>query len=302
MDKLTSMRVFCRVAGCGNFSQAARELRISPAMATKHIASLENELNIRLLNRTTRKVSTTEAGERYLALCLNMLNDIDEGEASLSELSKHPSGTLKLTAPIDFGVLHLTPSIARFLNLYPDISIDINYQDRKINLIEEGTDIAIRIGSLPDSSLIAVPLMDSPLVCCASPGYLNKHGHPTSPEQLRQHNCLTYSYSSSNNDWSFSNGNRSFSVKASGTLNATNGRAMVAAAVADVGIILKPLFLVQQQIKQGELVTLLSDYNTPKHTVYAVYPHRHFLPAKIRSFIDFLKLEFAKDQDGCNKA
>ncbi|MEH6473664.1 MAG: LysR family transcriptional regulator [Halopseudomonas sp.] len=293
MDKLTSMRVFCRVATCGNFSQAARELRISPAMVTKHIASLESELSIRLLNRTTRKVSTTEAGERYLRLCQNLLSDIEEGEASLNELSQHPSGTLKLTAPVDFGVLKLAPAIANYLTRFPDVSIDINYQDRKVNLVEDGFDIAIRIGALPDSSLVAVPLITKhPLTCCASPGYLEQHGIPQHPADLRKHNCLTYSYSSTNNDWQFSNAGESHSIKASGSLNANNGRAMAAAAAQGVGIILKPQFMVQDFIDRGELVPILEDYQQPCSDVYAVYPHRRFLPAKMRSFIDYLKEYF----------
>lgn len=292
MDKLTSMRVFCRVSANGNFSQAARELRISPAMATKHIASLESQLNIRLLNRTTRKVSTTEAGARYLTLCQSLLNDMEEGEASLSELSTHPSGTLKLSAPIDFGVLQLAPAIAGYQNRYPDVNIDINYQDQKVNLVEDGVDIAIRIGALPDSSMIAIPLMEVELVCCASPAYLAQHGHPLHPGDLRQHNCLTYSYSSTNNDWLFTRGSESFTIKASGRLNSNNGRAMSIAAALGTGITLKPLFMVQDFIDRGELVPILDDYDCATHGVYAVYPHRRFLPAKMRSFIDYLKQTF----------
>lgn len=292
MDKLTSMRVFCRVATSGNFSLAARELRISPAMVTKHIASLESQLGIRLLNRTTRKVSMTEAGESYLRLSQNLLSDIEEGESSLSELSHHPSGTLKLTAPIDFGVLYLAPAIANYLNRFPDVSIDINYQDRKVNLVEDGFDIAIRIGSLPDSSLIAVPLMKQQTICCASPDYLQRHGRPRHPTELRKHNCLTYSYSSTNNDWHFSKDGESYAIKASGRLNANNGRAMTAVAAQGVGIILKPQFMVQDFIDKGELVAILEDYDLPHGDVFAVYPHRRFLPAKMRSFIDYIKEYF----------
>ena len=294
MDKLTSMQVFCRVATGGNFSHAARELRISPAMVTKHIASLEEQLNIRLLNRTTRKVSMTEAGENYLQLCQHLLNDMEEGEASLSELSQHPSGILKLTAPIDFGVLRLAPAIADYLTQFPDVSIDINYQDRKVNLVEDGFDIAIRIGAMPDSSLIAVPLLKNHLVCCASPVYLEQHGRPQHPTELRKHQCLTYSYSSTNNDWHFRNAEESYSIKASGRLNANNGRAMVAAAVQGVGIILKPQFMVQDFIDSGELVAILEEYEQPRGDVFAVYPHRRFLPAKMRSFLDHLKAYFAE--------
>lgn len=294
MDKLTSMQVFCRVASCGNFSHAARELGISPAMVTKHIAALEDLLSIRLLNRTTRKVSMTEAGESYLRLCQNLLSDIEEGEASLSQLSHHPSGTLKLTAPIDFGVLRLAPAIANYLNRFPDVRIDINYQDRKVNLVEEGFDLAIRIGALPDSSLVAVPLMKHHLVCCASPAYLEQYGQPQHPTELRQHNCLTYSYSSTNNEWHFRNAEESCAIKVSGRLNANNGRAMVAAATLGVGIILKPQFMVQDYIATGELVPILEDYEQSHSDVFAVYPHRRFLPAKMRSFIDYLKEYFAE--------
>ena len=293
MDKLTSMQVFSRVATCGNFSQAARELRISPAMVTKHIASLESQLNIRLLNRTTRKVSTTEAGERYLRLCQNLISDLEEGEASLSELSHHPSGTLKISAPVDFGVLRLASAIAAFLNHCPDVSIDITYQDRKVNLVEEGYDIAIRIGALPDSSLVALPLMQHSLICCAAPSYLEKNGYPKHPSELRQHECLTYAYSSTNNDWLFNRADESVSVKASGRLNANNGRAMVSAAVQGVGVILKPWFMVEDFIAQGKLVPLFEEYEQPRADVYAVYPHRRFLPAKMRAFVDFMRDYFA---------
>ncbi|MFT5720477.1 MAG: DNA-binding transcriptional LysR family regulator [Motiliproteus sp.] len=292
MDKLTSMLVFCRVATSGNFSKAARELRISPAMVTKHIASLEGLLGIRLLNRTTRKVSMTEAGESYLRLCQNLLSEIEEGESALSELSHHPSGTLKLTAPIDFGVLRLAPAIAGYLQRYPDVSIDINYQDLKINLVEDGFDIAIRIGALSDSSLVAVPLMKQRLICCASPAYLQQQGLPKHPTELRQHNCLTYSHSATNNDWHFSKAGESYAIKASGRLNANNGHAMAAVAAQGGGIILKPQFIVQDLIARGELVAILEDYQLPPTDVYAVYPHRRFLPAKMRSFIDYLKAHF----------
>lgn len=295
MDKLTSMQVFCRVASCGNFSKAARDLRISPAMVTKHIASLENQLNLRLLNRTTRKVSTTEAGERYLRLCQTLLSDMEEGEALLSELSQHPSGTLKITAPIDFGVIRLAPAIAEYLNLYPDVRIDIDYQDRRVNLVEEGFDLAVRMGSMPDSSLVAVQLMKHKLVCCAAPRYLAEHGTPQQPSDLRHHNCLTYSYSSTNNEWLFKQRDKHINVRVSGRLNANNGRAMTAAAVQGVGVIWKPLFMVQDHLDSGELVRILTDFEYPNCDVYAVYPHRRFVPAKLRTFIDHLRNYLAAD-------
>lgn len=296
MDKLTSMRVFCRVVARENFSQAARDLHISPAMVTKHIASLEEQLNIRLLNRTTRTVSTTEAGERYFLIARNMLADLEDAESSLAELGSRPTGTLKLSAPIDFGVLCLAPAIARYLNLYPDVRIDISYQDKRISLVEEGFDLAIRIGNLTDSTLVAQRIMPQRMLCCASPSYLKAHGTPTNPAELRGHSCLTYTYSSSNNEWHFKKDNQTSAVRVSGRLNSNNGRATVAAAIEGVGIIFKPEFMVKDALESGKLIQILPDYEIPSSTVYAVYPHRQYLPAKMSSFIDFMKEYFADQQ------
>ncbi len=294
MDKLTSMKVFCRVAARESFSQAARDLHLSPAMVTKHVAFLESDLSIRLLNRTTRKVSTTEAGKRYYQHCLNLLSDIEEAEASLYEMGSRPRGLIKVSCPIDFGVLCLAPAIAIYLNRFPDVRIDINYQDRKISLVEEGFDLAIRIGLLEDSSLIAQRILPSPLICCASPAYLQSHPPLESPEQLKQHDCLTYAYSSTNNEWLFSKHQQRFAIKVKGRLNSNNGRASVAAARLGLGIILKPDFMVREYLDNGELVQLFSDYQTIDSQVYAVYPHRQFMPAKIKTFIAFLKEYFAE--------
>ncbi len=301
MDKLTSMKVFCRVVMRENFSQAARELRLSPAMITKHVAGLEEELGIRLLNRTTRRVSTTEAGRRYFELCQQLLHDIDEAEASLTELGSKPRGQLRIAAPVDFGVLCLAPAIAAYLQTYPEIQIDIHYQDNKVNLIDEGYDLAIRIGALDDSNLIAQRVLPYPMVCCASPDYLKQHGTPRTPQDLKSHNCLTYAYSSSNNEWVFSKNNERFAIRVSGRLNANNGRAMVATAVQGVGIIMKPYFMIQDHIPNGELVPILTDYHSQAATVYAVYPHRQFLPAKISSFIDFIRHYFDQNNPMAGK-
>jgi len=295
MDKLTSMRVFCRVVARENFSQAARDLHISPAMVTKHIASLEEQLNIRLLNRTTRTVSTTEAGERYYLIARNMLADLEDAESSLAELGSRPTGTLKLTAPIDFGVLSLAPAIARYLSLYPEVKIDISYQDKRVNLVEEGFDLAIRIGNLSDSTLVAQRIMPQRMLCCAAPAYLAVQGTPEVPTDLRKHSCLTYTYSATNNEWLFRKDGHSTAVRISGRLNANNGRAIVAAAIEGVGIVIKPEFMLQEALENGSLVQILEDYEIPSSTVYAVYPHRQYLPAKMSSFIDFLK-EYFTDQ------
>ncbi len=294
MDKLTSMKVFCRVVSRENFSHAARDLSLSPAMVTKHVAFLEQELGIRLLNRTTRRVSATEAGERYYQHCLNLLSDIEEAEASLYEMGSRPGGLLKLTCPIDFGVLCLAPAIAIYLNRHPEVRIDINYQDRKVNLIEEGFDMAIRIGQLEDSSLVAQRIMPSRVICCAAPAYLQSHPPLTSPEQLKDHNCLTYTYSSTNNEWQFHNPQQSCAIRVNGRLNSNNGRASVAAARLGVGIILKPEFMVREYLQSGELVQLFPDYQVNEGNIYAVYPHRQFMPAKISTFIAFLREYFAE--------
>ena len=295
MDKLTSMKVFCRVVARENFSQAARDLRLSPAMVTKHISFLEKDLSIRLLNRTTRRVSTTEAGKRYHQHCLHLLSDIEEAEASLYEMGSKPSGLLKLSCPIDFGVLCLAPAIAIYLNRYPEVKIDIDYQDRKVSLVEEGFDMAIRIGKLDDSSLVAQRIMPSKVVCCASPAYLQSHPPLKTPDQLKEHNCLTYAYSSTNNEWQFHNDREQHSIKISGRLNSNNGRASVAAAILGVGIILKPEFMVREYLDDQKLVQLFPEYKVSASNVYAVYPHRQFMPAKISSFIAFLKEYFSEN-------
>ncbi len=301
MDKLTSLRVLCHVVEEGSFSAAARALKISPAMVTKHIASLEQQLNTRLLNRTTRRVNATEAGERYYQKCRRILQDLNEAEASISELGGAPSGLLRISAPMDFGLMYLAPAIGCYLARYPEVSIDIDYTDSLVNLLDQRFDLAIRISQLADSSLVAQRIMSSRHVLCAAPAYLERHGEPACPDELSQHNCLTYSYSTTNSEWTLVKEGRSHSVRFAGRLNANNGRAMVLAAVQGLGIICKPEFLVRDFLQSGALVPILTEYSLAPGNelhVYAVYPHRQYLPAKVRTFIEFLKERLAEQAEG----
>lgn len=294
MDRFIGMAVFAKVVESSSFAAAARHFAISPAMVSKHIRTLEERLGVRLLNRTTRRVSATEVGQNYYERCLRILNELEDAERAAGDLEAAPRGLLRVTSSVSFGAHQLAPAIADYLVAYPDVSIDLSLHDNYVDLLEERIDLAIRLGQLSDSSLIAKKLYEVEMVLCASPGYLAAHGTPQKPRDLVKHNCLIYTYAAPR-AWTFTDRKTSKEevVRISGRLLANSGDPLLALALKDTGILLGPDYLVADGLSGGRLVRLLPDYKTPETPVYAVYPHSHYLPAKTRTFIDFLAARFA---------
>jgi len=288
MDKLTSLRVFCRVLESNSFAQAARDLGLSAGMVSKHVARLEGELGTRLLNRTTRRVNATEAGRGYYRRAQQILRALDEAEEEISALGETPRGWLKVSMPLDFGLSYLAPLVADFLAAQPQMSLEAIYEDRTVDLVSEGFDLAVRVGSMPDSSLIGRKLAEDRDIVCASPDYLRLHGTPQHPGELREHAHLSYHYWPGNDSYTFHGPDGQISVYWRSRLRANNGSSLVAAAVRGLGIIALPTFIVGDALRRGELVQILPDYRMETISIYALYPHRTLVSAKLRAFVDFL--------------
>lgn len=289
MDTLTGMRVFSAVVDAGSFAAAAERLDISRAMASKYVGQLEEHLGTRLLHRTTRKLGLTETGAAYHERCQHILGEIAEAEAQAAKLTLQPRGTLRLAMPISFSLRHIAPLLAGYLARYPEVGIDATLSDRYGDLIEEGFDLALRIGPPPEGNLIARQIASDRFAICAAPAYLEKHGVPATPEDLADHNCLLYSYSSAGNAWRLRGPDGAErTVKVAGGLRANNGDLLNQLGVDGVGILRQPCFLVGEQLREGKLIEVLKDYRSDPIGIYAVYPSRRHLSAKIRSFVDYL--------------
>jgi DNA-binding transcriptional LysR family regulator len=298
MDRFQAMRVFAQVVESGSFSGAADRLGVSPTAASRHIAELESHLQTRLLNRTTRRVSLTESGQAFYERCVQLLADLEEAEQEAAKAAIVPRGTVKVTAPINFGVRHLAPAVAVFLSTRPDLRFDVSLSDRLVDLVEEGFDLALRIGAPGTGQLVARKLGETRIVPCASPAYLARHGTPRRPEDLASHNCLTYEYLSQRNTWWFRDGaGVEHKVRVTGAMNSNNGDLLAEAAVHGVGIVFEPTFIVAPEVRAGRLVPLLQDYEAAPLPIWAVYPSRKHLSAKVRVFVDFLVERFAGTRD-----
>ncbi len=293
MDRLTGMEVFVRVAEARSFSKAARQLGMSNTTVTNHVKALEDHLGVRLLNRTTRRVRLTEVGRAYHERCLHLLSEVDETERSVGRLHSEPKGQLRVNAPISFGFLHVAPTITAFLERYPEIEVELIMTDRYVDVIEEGFDIAIRGRSVPrDSSLIGRKLLTETFAVCASPDYLRQRDRPEAPEDLAEHNCLTYVGSA---EWQFEAGGRLDMVPVTGNFCANNGDALRTATLSGFGISLLPTFIVGNDLRTGSLERVLPDHRVPEAAFYAVYPHNRHLSAKVRALLDFLVERFAAE-------
>lgn len=288
MDTLTSMKVFAAVVETGSFAAASDRLDMSRAMTSKYVAHLEEHLGTRLLQRTTRKLTLTESGATYYERCVQILADISEAEEGALHLSEAPRGTLRLTVPVSFGILHMGPVISSYMTQYPDVKVDILVTDRRVDLLEEGLDLAIRIGSLSESGLVAKKFASDRVVICGSPAYLQRHGTPKTPAELAQHNCLIYSYAAAGDEWKMDGPDGQHAVKVSGTLRATNGDMVKLAALGGVGLMCQPLFLCGEDLRNGRLIEVLPEYKSSELGIYAVYPSRKHLSAKVRTFVDFI--------------
>jgi DNA-binding transcriptional LysR family regulator len=294
-DRLGEIEAFAAIVECGSFTAAAEQLGLSRAAVSKQLMALEDRLGVRLLNRTTRRSGVTEVGAAYYERCRQILADLDEAEHEAGQTGMRPRGVLKVNAPMTFGVMHLARTLPDFLDAWPELSIDLTLNDRVVDLLEEGVDVAVRIGRLADSSLIARRLAPCRFVCCAAPAYLAAHGEPRHPANLARHECLLYSYTAGREGWEFSGPGGPLAVKVKGRLRANNGEALVAAAAAGLGIALSPTFMVSEELASGRLVPILRDFPIPESGIHAVWaPGRH-LSAKIRTFVDFLAARFAAE-------
>lgn len=289
MDRLVSMGVFARVVESGSLSAVGRDLTLSPAAVGNHIRSLEDWLGARLLHRTTRRLALTEAGEIFLERVHRILDETEEAKRAAIELQGTPRGVLRITVPITFGMHKLGPVIADYLVANPQMQIDLTLSDRTVDLLEEGYDVAIRIGNLVDSSLIARRLADMPLILCASPDYIERHGEPTVPEDLTRHQCLVYTLRLPKGRWTFiSQSGERKAVDVSGRMRASNGEFLRVAATKGLGLTLAPWYVVDDDIRAGRLIRVLTDYHTEGPGLFAVHPSRQRVTLKVRSFIDYL--------------
>lgn len=288
MDMLTQINVFAAVVNKGSFVAAAEQLGMSRPMASKHLARLEYDLGIRLLNRTTRRVALTEEGRAFYDRCKDILENIDEAVREAGESQLTPRGLLRVNAPLSFGYMHLARGVAEYQKKYPEVTVELQLNDRQIDMVEEGFDLSIRIGSLSDSSLVARKLGESRLILCAAPKYLAEHGVPETPEDLAEHNCLRYTYLEHGDLWRFTRNGQVTSVQVGGKLDANNGDALVQAALMGAGIVMQPCYLVGERLKDGSLTRLLPAYDADILGIYAIYPENRRLPQKTRTFIDFL--------------
>src|SRR3989440_2779564 len=292
------MRVFSQVVESGSFSSAAGRLGLSTTAASRHVAELEAHLQTRLLNRTTRRVSLTESGRAFYERSVQLLADLDEAEQEASRAAVVPRGTIKLTSSVDFGVRHVAPAIAAFLAAHREVRFDVSLSDRLVDLVEEGFDLAIRIGPPGADNLVARKLGETRLVPCASPAYLAEHGAPKTPEELARHNCFTYEYVSPRHVWRFRDrAGAERTVRVSGSLHSNNGDLLAEVAAQGAGIVFEPAFIVGPEVRAGRLVPLLQDFVPPPVPIYALYPSRKHLSAKVRRFVEFLSERFSLAQD-----
>lgn len=283
------MNVFVRVAKGGSFASGARELGISRAMATKHIMQLEGSLGTRLFNRTTRSLSLTDVGASYLERCQQVLLDVEEMEAAVTHLQTEPRGLLKISAPPVIGATHIARAVAEFLKLHPDLTIDMILQGSPGDLIDEGIDLAIFLGAMDDTSMVARKLASSSLVVCGSPEYLEANGIPQAPEDLVNHSCLVNWAIAPRNKWQFKNEAGVKIINVSGRMQSNAAHTIRIAAINGLGLVMLPIYVVGSDIEKGALKVVLENYSLPPLDIHAVYPHRKYLSAKVRSFIDFLQ-------------
>lgn len=288
MDTIDGMRTFAAVVAEGSFSRAAERMEISPQLASKYVAQLEARLGVRLLNRSTRHLSLTEAGRAYYDRVQQVVADIDDMENAVGDMHARARGTLRINAPMSFGQLHLARAIAEYQHEQPEVEVDLTLNDRVVDIVSEGFDLAIRIGRLADSSLVARQLAPVRLVVCGSPEYFEQRGIPATPDDLSAHECLRYAYAADSDRWSFEHHGGRSDVRIKGGFSANNGEALRTAALAGLGIILQPTFIVGDDIRAGRLRTVLDDYRVAALNVHAVYSHRQYLSAKVRTFVDFL--------------
>ena len=294
MDGPSEMAVFVRVVETENFSATARALNLTPSAVSKLIGRLEDRLGARLLNRTTRRVSLTEEGRTYYQHCTPILAAIDEAEQAITEFLGDPRGLLKVNASTAFAQYHIEPLIPGFLARYPDLRIQLTLSESIVNLVEEEIDVALRIGQLPDSSLIARKLGSARRMVVGAPAYLEKFGSPETPDDLKDHNCIIISTATTFNQWEFKGPDGSRRIEVSGNFETNNAITLLRSAIDGMGLIRVGNFTVAESIRDGLLVPVLSDFDaSTEANIYAVYPHNRHLSRKVRAFVDMLVEAFS---------
>jgi DNA-binding transcriptional LysR family regulator len=293
MDRFLEMQTFNAVVDAGSFVKAADALDLSKAAVSRYVVDMETRLGVRLLHRTTRRLSLTEEGQVFYARSKELLAELQEAEDEITARRDAASGLLRINAPFTFGILHLAPLWGVFRDLHPKVTLDVTLADRLVDLVEEGYDMAIRIATLENSSLVSRKLATTRMALCASPAYLAQHGTPLHPGELVRHAVISYSYWSTKDEWKFTGPEGPVSVKTNPCMHTNSGDTCRAAALAHQGVILQPTFLVAGDLANGSLVELMPAYRSIELGIYAVYPTRKHVSAKVRALIEFLAAHFA---------
>ncbi|CCQ39223.1 LysR family transcriptional regulator [Yersinia enterocolitica] len=289
MDRFTSMQIFIAAVDEGSFAAAARRFKLSAAMAGKHVSAIESDLNVRLLQRSTRRLSLTDAGERYYERCKVILEVLEDANREASDVQKTPKGLLRVAAPVAFGAMHLGRIVSRYLEQFPEVSLDVVLEDKYADLLENRIDVAIRVGRFEDPTLVTRRLAPCRMVLCASPEYLKKHGTPETPDDLSRAPRLAFSQAVSAGDWTIYDAQgRPHSIEGPCRMTANNIQLLLESVLAGTGIAYGPNFVFGEHIKQGKLIKLLPAYRTTELTIQAVYPSAIRIPFKVRSFVDFI--------------
>lgn len=294
MDTIDGMQTVVAVVETGSFTAASERLGLSKALVSKYVGQMERILGTRLFNRSTRRLSLTEAGENYYERVLPLLDEFAELQDSVRGEQNEPTGRLKISMPVSFGEMFLAPLLPTFLQRYPQLKIDLQLTYRRIDMLEEGVDLVIRIGSVDDSNLIAKQINRFPLTLCASPAYLEQHGCPTTPEQLAEHTCIVDSNFRVGHHWPLTTpAGEQRTVEVNSRISVNSPRAVKEIAKAGGGIAFSPRYIVREYLESGALVEVMTDHKSMSFDMYAIYPHRRYLSRKVRCFIEFMQEQFA---------
>jgi len=296
MDKLNNIQVFCRIVELGTFAAVAREMHLSAMMISKYMAQLENSLGVALLNRTTRQISLTEAGEIYYYRSKQLIDDFSELDETTAQLGRHVKGTLKISAPIDFGGLYMVPAIDAYQRKYPDVKILMTLHNSHVDLSKGSFDLSILVTDSLDLGVVARKIAETRLCAYASPVYLAEYGKPEHIDQLSSHRCLHYIDTPHKDYWLFNVGKEEIKIKPNWHFASNNGRALCQAAALGMGITQAPEISAANYAAQGKLMEILQDFRIPSLAIYAIYLQRRFLPAKLTTFVDFMVKYFAENE------
>ncbi|MCG7980780.1 MAG: LysR family transcriptional regulator [Candidatus Thiodiazotropha endolucinida] len=295
MDRLECLESFVAVVESGQFSAAAERLGLGKSVISRRVSELEEYLGALLIQRTTRRLSLTDAGRTFYPRAIQLLEDLADAEQSVSSAQHALSGRIRLAAPLSFGLMHLAPALNSFMSKHPGVILDMDFNDSQVDLIQEGVDLALRIGQLEDSTMVALPLAPIRTILCASPGYLARYGTPETPEALTGHQCLCYSNLPEPQKWHFVDRKGvAHSVRVENRMLANNGQIILEAAASGHGICISPTFIAYRTILEGRLVPILADYELPTATAYAIYPNRRFIPQRVRVLAEYFRELFGE--------